>query len=257
MESMYEITSIVTSIIKKYWRDYPSYIIDNYIQRHVFEIGLLIHSLGEFKEKSVVDVGGGWGAFAASCSALSMKAILLEDFGDPGKSDVEDPRQSLPSDYGVNVMHRDVIKDGLGLPPESIDAITSFDMIEHLHASPKQFLHDSMKTLCPKGVILLGVPNCVNLRKRITVPFGRGQWSDFSDWYETTVFRGHVREPDVQDLMKIAHDISLSDYQIIGRNWLGYDNKSQIVRTSLRFADRILRCFPSICSDLYLLGWKR
>jgi len=250
-------TLAVTSIIKKYWINYPSYIIDNYIQRHIFEIGLLSRLLGDITGKSVADIGGGWGAFAASCSALGMKAILLDDFSDPGKSDITDSRQSLLSDYEVSVMHRDVIKDGLGLMLESLDAITSFDMIEHLHASPREFLHNAMKVLRPNGTLLLGVPNCVNLRKRITVPFGRGQWSDFSTWYEHKVFRGHVREPDVRDLRKIAKDISLRDYQIIGCNWSGHESQSQIIRKTSGIGDKILRHFPSLCSDLYLMGYKR
>ena len=43
---------------------------------------------------------------------------------------------------------------------------------------------------------MVGVPNCVNLRKRLTVPLGRGKWSPMADWYEQPSFRGHVREPD-------------------------------------------------------------
>ena len=257
MASIKVITSVVTSIIRKYWIGYPSYIIDNYIQRHVFEIALLINSLGDIKEKSIIDVGGGWGLFAAACSSLGMHSKLLEDFGDPGKSNVGDPRQSLPSDYGVDVIRRDVIKDGIGLTPESVNAITSFHMIEHLHASPKPFLHDAMMALQPNGVLLLSVPNCVNLRKRITVPLGKGSWSTFSEWYESPIFRGHVREPDVQDLKKIAQDLSLCDYRIFGRNWLGCENKNSTVRKACRIADNILRYIPSLCSDLYLLGWRR
>jgi len=257
MVTMDKITSVVESIVRKYWIGYPSYILDNYIQRHAFEIELLTHSLGDIKDKSIVDVGGGWGAFAASCSALGMTAMLLDDFGDPGKIDTNDPRQSLPGDYDVAVINSDVIKDGLGLSPGSVDAVTSFDMIEHLHDSPKPFLHDAIKALRSNGVLLLGAPNCVNLRKRITVPLGNGSWSDFSDWYDKEVFRGHVREPDVNDLKKIAQDISLYDYQIIGRNWSGYSNERQIVRTLTKTIDNILRRFPSLCSDLYLLGRKR
>lgn len=79
-------------------------------------------ALGDIKGTTVIDVGGGWGAFASSCAALGMNAILLEDFGDPGNSDSRDPRQSLPSDYGVRVIRRDVIKDGLGLTPESVNS---------------------------------------------------------------------------------------------------------------------------------------
>ena len=252
-----EISSVVTSIVNKYWIGYPSYVTDSYIKRHVFEIGLLLRSLGDIKDKSVVDVGGGWGLFAASCSALGMKSTLVEDFGDPGKSDTGDPRQSLPDDYGVTVMHKDVIKEGFGLPPDSIDAFTTFDMVEHLHASPKQLFHDAMKALRTNGLFLLGVPNSVNLRKRITVPLGKGNWSHFPDWYEKKVFRGHVREPDVHDLKKIAQDISLSEYKILGRNWLSYMSQRYIIRTASKIAERTLNLFPSLCSNLYLLGWKQ
>jgi cyclopropane fatty-acyl-phospholipid synthase-like methyltransferase len=254
---MKNIYSTVDGIVRKYWLGYPAYIIDAYIDRHVFEIGVLQRALGKIEGKSVIDVGGGWGAFAASCAKLGMNAILLEDFGDPGKSNISDPRQSLPSDYGVSVMQRDVIKEGLGKSSASVDAITSFDMIEHLHSSPKDFLHDAMMALRPHGVLLLGVPNCVNLRKRLTVPFGRGQWSDFSTWYDEKLFRGHVREPDIQDLRKIAQDISLSDYQIMGCNWAGFGNSSKIIRAGTRITDKMLRYFPSLCSDIYLMGFKQ
>jgi hypothetical protein len=97
----------------------------------------------------------------------------------------------------------------------------------------------------------------VNLRKRLTVPFGRGQWSDFSTWYDEKLFRGHVREPDIQDLRKIAQDISLSDYQIMGCNWAGFGNSSKIIRAGTRITDKMLRYFPSLCSDIYLMGFKQ
>lgn len=254
---MNDLHAIVDKLVRKYWVGYPQYVTDCYVARHVFEIGLLKHALGQVNGRTVVDVGGGWGAFASSCAALGMKAILVDDFGDSGKSNKQDPRQSLPRDYGINVVRRDVIKDGLGLAPGSVDAIVSFDMIEHLHASPKRFLHDAITSLRKDGVLLLGAPNCVNMRKRITVPLGRGKWSDFSAWYDTNEFRGHVREPDVQDLRRIAQDIALYDYRVLGRNWLGHKNQNQLIRIACRATDRMLRFFPSLCSDLYLLGWKR
>jgi hypothetical protein len=104
------------------------------------------------------------------------------------------------------------------------------------------------------GLFVLGVPNCVNLRKRITVPFGIGKWSHMRDWYEPAVFRGHVREPDVQDLKYIAGDMQLKNYRIIGRNWLGYSSKSRLVRKLTLFTDYLLRMRPSLCSDIYLIG---
>lgn len=255
---MKNIDIIVGGILSKYYIGFTSYSICARRNKAVFEIELLKRALGELKGKSVIDVGGGWGLYAASCAALGMNATLLDDFGDSGQfNDLNDPKYSMPNDFGVSVMKQDVIVDGLGKTPESVDAITCFDMIEHLHASPKEFLHDAMRVLRPGGVLLIGVPNCVNLRKRLTVPFGRGSWSQFSVWYEPKIFRDHVREPDVQDLKKIAKDISLCDYQIIGRNWQGSLSPSKITRISTKMSHQILSYFPSLCSDIYLLGYKR
>lgn len=255
MISSEEITSVVANIVQKYWHNYPPHVVNNYINRHAFEVQMLCKTLGEVKDKCVVDIGGGWGAFAAACSALGMKAMIVDDFGDKGKSNLDDIRYSLPKDFDVKVIRKDIVQ-GLDFPLASIDAVTSFDMVEHLHASPKRFFHDAMKSLRKDGIFFLGVPNCVNLRKRITVPLGIGSWSSFSDWYDVPVFRGHVREMDVRDLKKVAKDIFLCDYKIFGRNWLGYEHASSVIRSAVGFSDKIMRVFPSICSDLYLLGRK-
>jgi hypothetical protein len=59
----------------------------------------------------------------------------------------------------------------------------------------------------------------VRIRKRLTVPFGSGKWSSMADWYEDPIFRGHVREPDVDDLFYIAREVGLVDVYIKGRHW--------------------------------------
>ena len=113
----------------------------------------------------------------------------------------------------------------MGLLPfeeASFDVITSFDSMEHWHHSPKRLFQEVMRVLKPSGRFILGVPNCVNLRKRLTVPFGFGKWSSIDDWYEQETFRGHVREPDVEDLRYIANDMGLMELQILGRNWMAY-----------------------------------
>ena len=103
---------------------------------------------------------------------------------------------------------------------------------------------------------MLGVPNCVNLRKRIMVPCGFGAWSLMKDWYEPPVFRGHVREPSVGDLRYIAQDMNLTNVSILGRNWLGYVSRYKTVRAITPLVDGFLAHFPSLCADIYLLGTK-
>jgi hypothetical protein len=92
--------------------------------------------------------------------------------------------------------------------------------MEHWHHSPKALFGQLMRALRPGGLFFLGVPNCVNLRKRLMVPLGRGKWSPMGDWYEQPVFRGHVREPDVDDLWYIARDLALVDAACSGATGL-------------------------------------
>ena len=112
----------------------------------------------------------------------------------------------------------------------------------------------AMCALRPGGRLVIATPNCVNLRKRITVPLGRGKWSALEEWYDHELFRGHVREPDVDDLRFIAGDIGLQDFRIVGRNWNGYYSGSGLIRALTGVFDPLLRLKPSLCSDLYLIG---
>jgi len=108
----------------------------------------------------------------------------------------------------------------------------------------------------PLGRFVLAVPNCVNLRKRLTVPLGRGKWSSMKDWYEPESFRGHVREPDVQDLECIAKDLKLQNVRVVGRNWLGHQSTSKLIRTLTGLVGPLIQLRPSLCSDIYLVGEK-
>ena len=205
---------------------------------------------------AVADIGGGMGIFSAGCAALGMDATLIDDFSDPANEQHGETPLDVHRSLGVKIECRDVIADGLGAAPESLDIVTSFDSMEHWHASPKALFAEVMVSLRPGGWFLLGVPNCVNLRKRVTVPLGRGKWSEMSTWYERPTFRGHVREPDVDDLQYIARDMGLVDVRLMGRNWMGYANTRAWVRRLTPLVDRPLQARPSLCSDLYLLGRK-
>jgi ubiquinone/menaquinone biosynthesis C-methylase UbiE len=55
----------------------------------------------------------------------------------------------------------------------SIDVVTSFHCIEHLHGSPRLVLEAAMRVLKPKGIMIIEVPNAANVRKRLAVLCGR------------------------------------------------------------------------------------
>jgi SAM-dependent methyltransferase len=184
-----------------------------------------------------------------------MKALLVDDFADPINRRMGDSVFVVHQKYGVRILSRNVITDGLADISERFDVVTTFDSMEHWHHSPKRLFRQVGKQLLkPGGRFVLAVPNCVNLRKRLSVPLGVGKWSSMEDWYQEPEFRGHVREPDVADLRYIALDMGLRKVQILGRNWVGYVSRSRFVRLATRIADRPLRMFPSLCADLYLTG---
>jgi SAM-dependent methyltransferase len=225
------------------------------IRRIAFHIQL---SVGDRpKGSSVADIGGGLGLFSVGCAAFGMRSVLVDDFRDPGNIEIAQEVLALHRRHGVEVKERDVIAEGADLAPGSLDVITSFDSIEHWHHSPKELLHALVRALKPGGRLIIGAPNCVNLRKRISVPFGVGKWSSMQDWYEEKSFRAHVREPDVGDLRYIANDLGLQNVSIAGRNWLGYVSRFPAVRYLTPFADHALRMFPSLCGDLYMVGYKK
>ncbi len=224
------------------------------IERQAFNIGLVLPAVG--RGGRVCDIGGGIGLFSVACAALGLKAVLVDDFFDPINSRFGDAVLDLHRHHGVEIIEADVVNCRPDLGVNLFDAITSFDSIEHWHNSPKSLFRNLMTLLRDGGLFVLSAPNCCNLRKRICVPLGMAKCSSMEDWYEAERFRGHVREPDMSDLRYIARDMNLQSVRLIGRNWLGYRSIPCSIRAVAPIIDRLLRPFPQLCSDLYLVGTK-
>ena len=97
----------------------------------------------------------------------------------------------------------------------------------------------------------MSVPNAVDLKKRVDTVLGVAQWSSIREWYESAEFRGHVREPTRRDLHYIARDMGLSDVTIIGRTWILRGRGA-----TWRIVGKLIDCFPTLSSTLYLIGRK-
>ena len=192
------------------------------------------------------------------CSRLGYNCTVVDDLSDDTYDNPEtESVLKLFAEENVAVVQGDAFDEGqIKQYEKQYDLVTSHDSLEHWHNSPKELLHALWGQMRDGGLLWIGVPNCVNLRKRITVPFGHGKWSTMNDWYEAPVFRGHVREPDVGDLRYIANDLGAAKVQIEGKNWIGYRHPRKLVRTLIPFADKVLQLRPSLCSDINLFAWK-
>ena len=251
---MINLETTLKSIALKYPPDLvPEQLAD--VQRIAFNINLVLSRKGT--NITICDLGGGIGLFSLGCAAIGMNSILVDDFKDEVNFKFGKEVLDLHRSYGVKVIERDVIEHNIEFLPASLDAVTSFDSMEHWHHSPKQLFASAIAALANSGIFVLGVPNCVNLRKRITVPFGFGKWSSMKDWYETENFRGHIREPDVDDLHYIAKDLGLENIKIYGRNWMGYISQNKMIQASTMLFDRLLQLYPPFCSTIYMVGQKQ
>ncbi len=253
MKTHKDIVTELRDIARKYPNDWIKGQLQD-IKRIAFHIGLVAARKGV--SCRLCDLGGGLGLFSIGCAAVGMEATLIDDFRDEIVGKTAETILDLHRSYGVKVINRDVIQQGLDFSDGSFDVITTFDSMEHWHHSPKRLFASIMNALAPGGLFILGVPNCVNLRKRLTVPLGVGSWSRMEDWYEPDEFRGHVREPSVGDLKYIAKDMRLVNVEVVGRNWHGYSSISLAIRSLTRLADPLISLFPSLCSNIYMIGTK-
>lgn len=206
--------------------------------------------------QDLLDIGGATGLFPVACKAAGFRrVVVVDDFNDPGDRarGVANSRFELHEKFGVEAVTRDVLQ-GLDYL-EEFDAVTAFDVLEHLHHSPKRMLHDALRALRTNGTLIIAVPNCMNLRKRFAWLLGTGRWTSMEEWYEQPIFRSHVREPSAADLHYIARDLGLREAHVLGRNWSA-DWASGMRRVVGRMLDWPLRLRPSLCSDLYLIGRK-
>lgn len=207
---------------------------------------------------TILDIGAGIVPFMLICQKLGFQTIVVDDLEDNTYASSDTERVlNMFREAGVTVIQGDTFTDTADkIYDYKFDMVTSHDSMEHWHNSPKRLFHRLWENMNDGATLWVGVPNCVNLRKRITVPFGKGKWSTMSDWYEEPVFRGHVREPDVGDLRYIAKDLGASEIEIVGKNWLGYRHPSKFVRTITPFIDPFMQLRPSLCSDLNLFAKK-
>lgn len=100
------------------------------------------------QERSILDFGSGWGFFLAVAKERSWKTCGLEPLAGSAVY--------ARAKFGLDII-TDTLREGL-FPPVSFDAITSFQVFEHL-PYPERDIQILYKALRPGGIILIEVPN--------------------------------------------------------------------------------------------------
>jgi len=185
--------------------------------------------------------------FDFGCGPCDKTAILqLLGYRCSGFDPLEDNWHTLPGNRENILRFADEcgidfrLADGGDLPfeRESFDMVMMNDVLEHLHDSPRDLLNDLLELCKPEGLLLVTVPNAVNVRKRLDVLFGRTNLPRFDGYYwYPGCWKGHVREYVRDDLVKLA---GFLDLEIL----------------ELRGCDHMLEKLPKAAIPIYLLATK-
>jgi len=238
--------------------------------RNEFYLGLLGQQGLLQAGKHLVDLGAGLSVFGPVCRALGMRVTLVDDFGGGGGVALGQKIRDIPvlevleKQLGLEVVREDFLERPLPLADSSVDVVTCFHSLEHWHNSPKRLFREIFRIVKPGGFLVLATPNAVNIRKRCYVIFGRTNFPVLPAWYDDgdPVYRGHVREPVIRDLQQI---MEWNDFRVLataGRNFIGRRSRALaflpagLVNAAAIASDRLLRFFPSLCSDIHVVGQK-
>jgi SAM-dependent methyltransferase len=209
---------------------------------------------------TLVDLGGGIAAHNGVLAAMGMSVYVVDMLDTYWTHKATQPTSitdevHLLEECGVRFIEQNISTCDLTkfFPRESVDVLTSFHCIEHLHSSPRILLESALAVLKPGGTLLIEVPNAANIRKRLALLRGITNYGSFDDFYYSNPFVGHVREYTVGDLRRLASNLNTKRFVIYGQNEAVYGKWVRAIPVGLRkLFDKGLKLMPGLCGSILL-----
>ena len=163
----------------------------------------------------LLDIGAGPLVKAALFARLGFECYACDDYLDSWhrRENRLAQLQQFALDSNI-VLHVHPAGDyTIPFPVNSFDVVSILDVIEHLHESPRDILNAAGRQLRPGGLLLVTMPNSVNLKKRLKVLAGRSNYVDALAFFRSSgQWRGHVRE---YTLAETALVIKIAGFSIV------------------------------------------
>ena len=164
---------------------------------------------------TILDFGSGPCDKTAVLQVLGYTCTAIDDLSDHWHT--KNGNKELILEFIQNMGIR--YSSGLDLEPPhgGYDMLMMQDVLEHLHNSPRCLVNNLLELVKPGGLFFATVPNAVNIRKRISVLFGRTNLPNFDlfYWYPDP-WRGHVREYTKTDLQRLVTFLALEILELRG-----------------------------------------
>ncbi|MFL5538993.1 MAG: class I SAM-dependent methyltransferase [Longimicrobiaceae bacterium] len=204
----------------------------------------------------LLDLGSGPMSKTAVFQALGFACAAVDDLGDPWhrRGDNVERIRAFARARGIDFHLQEGTGGGIPFAPESFDAVTIFDVIEHLHESPRELLNLAGAQLKAGGVLAVTMPNAVNLRKRLSVLRGRTNYPDVDQFYLSVEgWRGHVRE---YTLGETAHLCEAAGFEVESATTFEGNAHGLLKGVALRAYLALSRLAPTLRSALLVVARK-
>jgi len=187
---------------------------DNYIGANAYyEMYAILRDLKKylpgFEHKRLLDIGSGPMDITGIFQMLGFQCYAVDDLSDPWhqRNDNTSKIKAYAESLKIHFHHQAPDEYTIPFETNSFDVVCSFAVIEHLHQSPRSLLN-SMGTFARTGGLLVVVmPNSVNLRKRLSVLTGRTNYPPVDMFFNSIgTWRGHVREYTLQETAYICKE---------------------------------------------------
>lgn len=159
-------------------------------------IACVLKVVGDLPNPRLLDIGSGPMDVTAAFSKCGFNCFAVDDLSDPWH--LRDNNRSRIQQFArlMNIeFHQQDASYHIPFDRGTFDVVLLKAVIEHLHESPQGLLNESFGFLKPRGVLVVTMPNSVNLRKRISVLLGKTNFPPVYQFYHSEgMWRGHVRE---------------------------------------------------------------
>lgn len=199
----------------------------------------------------VLDLGAGGLDKVLPLAAQGFECVAFDDFGDPWHKSACGAIADLAREYNVSLVEGSLRALSAEWPLGNYDMIMLNDVIEHLSFSPLPLIDQCLKHLNTGGILLINVPSCVNIKKRVKCLLGLSIYPPADQFFLSEGdFRGHIREYSRRDLEFIARNLSgVRLYEI-----KSVSHMIGVIPGSLRFLARfVFFLFPSFSDSWQLI----